>query len=312
MKKLPILFIIGQTASGKTDLSIKIKSIFPSLIEIVNMDSLSIYRDMNIGTAKVSKEILDKYPHKLINIRDPSQNYSVKEYYKDAINVINMCHINKKIPLFCGGSMFYFNTLINGISEYNMVNFTKVKTFINYKFSNYIDNKKIFNNVNNIYKKFKNNNEYKNIYKIKKILSIFITQGFIKYNFKKLNKKYNLYKFCILNNKDNIEKIIKNRFFKMIKNGFENEVRILYNRGDLNIENNKSIRSIGYKEMWLYLLGKISYKSFIEKTIKSNMILIKNQNKWIKKIKKNLLFMENNELYNKKIINIIYNIKNNI
>jgi tRNA dimethylallyltransferase len=106
MKKI---FIIGPTASGKTELA---KFIFDNFkTEIISVDSAQIYQDMNIGSAKPSSSELNSYPHHLINLIKPTENYSVSQFKKDESIVSSEIFKNKNIPLLVGGTMLYFNAL---------------------------------------------------------------------------------------------------------------------------------------------------------------------------------------------------------
>lgn len=109
-----VIFLMGPTASGKSSLAMKLKEVLP--IELISVDSALIYRGMNIGTAKPSNVELLKYPHFLVNIKEPEEIYSVGEFYKDVLKIIKLVHLRNRIPLLVGGTMFYFKMLLNGLS----------------------------------------------------------------------------------------------------------------------------------------------------------------------------------------------------
>ena len=111
--KKPIAFILGPTASGKTDLAIEICDSVPA--EIISVDSVMVYEDCNIGSAKPSKNILEKYPHHLVDIIKPNSIYSVSDFYQSSLELIDEIHSRDKLPVFVGGTMMYFKTLINGL-----------------------------------------------------------------------------------------------------------------------------------------------------------------------------------------------------
>ena len=111
--KKPIAFILGPTASGKTDLAIEICDSVPA--EIISVDSVMVYEDCNIGSAKPSKNILEKYPHHLVDIIKPNSIYSVSDFYQSSLQLIDEIHSRDKLPVFVGGTMMYFKTLINGL-----------------------------------------------------------------------------------------------------------------------------------------------------------------------------------------------------
>lgn len=120
-KKLPenldqnsVACLMAPTASGKTALAYELYD--SGRFELISVDSALIYRDMNIGTAKPMADELERYPHYLVDIIDPTQSYSVAQFVQDVSILIDKIHQNGKIPLLVGGTMMYFMALIDGIS----------------------------------------------------------------------------------------------------------------------------------------------------------------------------------------------------
>ena len=114
--KKPVIFLLGPTAAGKTDWAINWQKKF-QFLEIISVDSVMVYKECNIGSAKPSNEVLEKYPHRLINHVSVENIFSVADFYDEALQLIKDIHLRDKIPLFVGGSMMYFNILKNGISS---------------------------------------------------------------------------------------------------------------------------------------------------------------------------------------------------
>ncbi|KOR30664.1 hypothetical protein TI04_04690 [Achromatium sp. WMS2] len=114
-KTLPIIFLMGPTGSGKTELAVHLVQRFP--LEIISVDSAQIYRGLDIGTAKPSPELLALATHHLINIRDPMESYSAAEFRTDALHNIASLHAETKIPLLVGGTNLYFRALRYGLSK---------------------------------------------------------------------------------------------------------------------------------------------------------------------------------------------------
>lgn len=108
------IFLMGPTASGKTDLAINIADAFP--VELISVDSSQVYRGMDIGTAKPSAALLKRYPHRLIDIREPDDPYSAADFCIDAIREMDQIVQAGRIPLLVGGTMFYFHALEYGLS----------------------------------------------------------------------------------------------------------------------------------------------------------------------------------------------------
>ena len=118
-----IFLLIGPTASGKSNISLQLTKDFP--FEVINADLYSVYKEMNIGTAKPN---LDEFSsrHYLFNKLDPDMNYNVSEYCLDAIDSIEKVFANDKYPLITGGSMMYIYQLLNGLShDYNILDSDK-------------------------------------------------------------------------------------------------------------------------------------------------------------------------------------------
>jgi len=111
----PAIFVMGPTASGKTDLAIALRDYLP--VELISVDSAMVYRGMDIGTAKPSREELARAPHRLIDIRDPVQSYSAAEFRRDALQEMADITAAGRIPLLVGGTMLYFRALQHGLSD---------------------------------------------------------------------------------------------------------------------------------------------------------------------------------------------------
>ncbi|BAC24329.1 miaA [Wigglesworthia glossinidia endosymbiont of Glossina brevipalpis] len=299
------IFIMGQTAVGKTKIAEILKKKLP--VEIISVDSGCIYKGMNIGTDKpnVKKSSSDKYH--LIDICEPNDYYSVENFRLDALKIMEKISKKGLIPLLVGGSMFYFKSLLHGLSNlpsYNIENKNLLKKKINeigwYK--SYIFLKKID-------PIFASNIHPNDHYRLTRALEIYFSSGNIPTNlFKAKTKKleYNIRQFSIMiSDKKILYKKIKDRFFNMLKNGFKKEVEFLKNKKQIN-KNMPSMRCIGYKQMLAYLSGEINYKEMILFTISATNKLAKKQSTWLKKWK-NINYIYNKDVYisSEEIFNIL-------
>ncbi len=111
----PAIFLMGPTASGKTDLALRLAERLPC--DIISVDSGMVYRGMDIGTAKPPPEVLTRAPHRLIDIRDPAEPYSAAQFCADALREMSEITQRGRIPLLVGGTMLYFRALEHGLSE---------------------------------------------------------------------------------------------------------------------------------------------------------------------------------------------------
>ncbi len=280
---IKVFCILGPTGIGKTLMIMELYNLLPFPIEIISVDSGLIYKEMNIGTAKPSLKELSIYPHKLVNILDPKKSYSVSDFFYDVNKEIYCAFLNKKIPILVGGTMMYYNVLFNGLYDIPNIN-NNIRNYVTNLFKKY-DCKSIYKFFRKIdYNSAKNihfNDKYRIIRNLEVYFSTNKNMSFYKKN--KIFANFNIYKIIILNkDKNKLFLNIKNRFLNMLNIGFEEEVKSLYNRKDLNI-NMSSMKRIGYNQMWLYFDKKISYKQMISLSIKNTNFLVKKQITWLKK-----------------------------
>ena len=281
--KLPIISIIGPTSIGKSNLAIELYNKYP--IEIISVDSVMIFRDMNIGTAKPNNEVLKSIKHHLINIKNPDDNYNVGDFYKDVCKLIKSIHSNERIPLLVGGTLMYFNQLYNGLNQLPETSM--------------ID-RKFINNVSDIYGWEKlhaclKNIDYKTYQKINKAdkqriqraLEVYLMTGkpissfFVKSTH--LSEDFNLTTLkMICNDRSKLHKNIEERTKMMFQNGFIDEVISIRNKYPVTSDS-QSMKSIGYKQVMSFINNEIDEKELFEKTIFATRQLAKRQITWIKK-----------------------------
>ncbi len=306
INKSKVFCILGPTGVGKTYVAMKLHEVLP--VELISVDSGLIYKSLNIGTAKPSKKELKKIPHKLIDILDPKDTYSVNNFFIDSQKEINkILYINKKIPLMVGGAMMYYNVFFNGLYKLPKSNI-RIRNYINSLYIKY-GNNYVFNILKNVDYLCSVNIHPNDRYRVIRNLEIYLsTKNKISElkKKKKINVNLDIYKIIIFPEDKNILiKYVINRFYKMLSSGFEDEVYSLYCRNDLDIDK-PSMKCIGYKQMWLYLDNKISYDEMIKSSIDSTIYLIKKQLIWLKKWNNFFIVVSNNyDIIFKKIFNFI-------
>ena len=281
--KLPILSIIGPTAIGKTELAFIFEKKYP--VEIISVDSAMIYREMDIGTDKPNSKILSKIKHHLIDIKDPNENYNVGDFYQDAHRLINEIHKRKKIPLFVGGTLMYFNQLYCGLDKLPASS-KETREFINNLAQKYTW-ETLYSNLKKIDLKSAKKITKNDSQRIQRFFEIYLLTGNRPSSFlsssKPLSKEYNVMTIkLIIDNRTLLHNKIEQRTKKMFEDGFIDEVTTIRNKYNLSCES-KSMRAIGYKQIMSFLDGKLSYDEIIEKTIFATRQLAKRQITWLKK-----------------------------
>ena len=281
MKKSPtIICLIGPTAIGKTDLALKIASMFP--IDIINVDSAQIYRGMDIGTAKPSKEILNKHPHFLIDVCNPEDTYSVGDFLFDASHQIKKSLNKNRIPLLVGGTMLYFHALINGIADLPKRD-KKIRTDIE-KEAEEIGWKKMHLKLKNIDPTAAEKINCNDKQRIQRALEVHELTGkkISELQTKKKNKREFEFQVFVKNHitREDLYKKINQRFIKMINNGFVDEVSELMKRKKLTARH-PSMRSVGYRQIWQYLDNDISLEKATDLAQIATRQLAKRQYTWL-------------------------------
>lgn len=298
---------MGPTACGKSQFAIHLRSYLP--IELISVDSALIYRDMNIGTSKPSDFDLLIHPHYLLNIKDPLESYSVVEFQKDVLKIIVKIIQSGKIPCLVGGTMFYYQTLLYGLSILPESNY-KIREYILQN----IKNKNCLHKQLQLIDPISAMRIHRNdIQRVLRALEVFFITG---KTFTELTKDnsyilpYTVLQFALMPpSKEWLYKTINLRLDRMLSSGFQKEVESLFYRSDLHIQL-QSIRCIGYRQMWKYLEYKISYQEMVHEIIQSTRKLAKHQFTWLKKWK-NIYILDNQnfDLSVAKILNIFNNTK---
>ena len=275
------IFLMGPTASGKTDLAIQLRQQLP--VEVISVDSALIYRGMDIGTAKPSKAELALAPHRLIDICDPAESYSAANFRTDALREMQEISAQGKIPLLVGGTMLYYKALLEGLSPLPSAD-EKVRSEIEAKSAliGWDGLHQELSKIDPISAQRINPNDSQ---RINRALEVFYLTG------KTLTEltaqkgealPYDILQFAIApEQREVLHRRIEQRFHKMIELGFQQEVEKLYRRPDLN-ENLPSIRCVGYRQMWECLRGDYDHDEMVFRGICATRQLAKRQITWLR------------------------------
>lgn len=278
-----IICIAGPTASGKSAVSAKLANHFP--IEIINVDSATIYREMDIGTAKPDCAERKQITHHLLDILDPSESYSAARFVKDAHNKIYAAQSRGNIPILCGGTMMYFKALREGLNELPSAD---------HAIRQQIERDAIKNGWPSVHKKLSEIDpvtaarlEPNDSQRIQRALEIYLCSGtnmteWLEKPPIKIDDSLNFITISLEpENRSKLHEKIKRRYHAMLEMGLLEEVEKLYNRGDLSLEL-PSMRCVGYRQIWQYLDGDVCLDQAIEGAIAATRQLAKRQITWLR------------------------------
>jgi tRNA dimethylallyltransferase len=282
MNKQPTaIFLMGPTASGKTALAAELVQRLP--VDVISVDSALVYRGMDIGTAKPTADELKQTPHRLIDIKDPSESYSAADFRRDALKEMAQIVANGRIPLLVGGTMLYFKALLEGLSP-----LPSADQNIRYK----IEQKAAIEGWHAVHEELARVDPVSaarihpnDPQRLTRALEVFYLSGKSLTELTQVSGEvlpYNVYQFAIAPTKrELLHQRIEQRFQNMINAGFENEVRALLQRGDLHPDL-PSMRCVGYRQMWAYLSNEISYDDMLYRGICATRQLAKRQMTWLR------------------------------
>ncbi|WP_039719686.1 tRNA (adenosine(37)-N6)-dimethylallyltransferase MiaA [Candidatus Riesia pediculischaeffi] len=288
LRKKKIIFIMGPTACGKTELAMILNRSLP--VRVISVDSCLIYKGLDIGTSKPTIDQLRSCPHQLIDIIDPSKYYSVSNFQKDANVEIERSILLERIPLLIGGTMLYFRTLLGGLDPSLPNTNPEVRSFLHNLVRRFGIHKTFFL-LKKVHPRLKKMVNFNDSQRMLRAMEVFLISGKNIEEFRTSDRfPYFVLQIAIFpRDKFRLHRRIEGRFLKMLKNGLEEEVSLLCSRGDLD-DSFPSIRSIGYRQMWLYLCGKIDYDKMVYESIRDTKNFAKKQMTWIKSWKNVKLF----------------------
>lgn len=274
-----LLIICGPTASGKTALAVECAKILDT--EVISADSMNVYRGLDVGTAKPDDAEKDGVVHHLIDVASPFEKFSVGDYKEKTEPIVKDLIKNNKIPIICGGTGFYINSLIYdfsyGNSSGNMEVRKKYTSLAEEKGAEYVYS--ILQSLDPDSASKIHCNDVKRVVRALEIYSSGTKKSDIKDSFvPKINYKAVSFDFP----RDELYNRIDRRVDEMIKNGLTEEVRGLKNQGVTL--NNQCMQGIGYKEIYLYLDGEYTLSEAIEKIKLNTRHYAKRQITFFKKL----------------------------
>ena len=273
------IIILGATASGKTNLSLELAS---QNGEIISVDSRQVYKYMDIGTAKPSKNELLSIPHYLISIIEPNERFTAGLFKKECEKLIENIYNRGKTPFLVGGTGLYFNTILYGLSP--------VPSVPNY-IRDFVDEKikirgieriyEILAKIDPLYAKKIHKNDRQRISRAIEVFC-FTKKNISSFFVEKINNDFKFVKIGIEIDRELLYKRIDYRVDIMIKNGLIEETENLLKMG--YSKDSFGMKTIGYAEIVDYIENRISKEEAIDLIKRNTRHYAKRQITWFKKI----------------------------
>lgn len=280
--KPKVVVIVGPTASGKTALSIELAKKIDG--EIISSDSMQIYKDMDIGTAKVTKEEAQGIKHYLVDVVSPDQRYTVSDFKKDSEAAIKEILEKGKVPIVVGGTGLYVNSLIYGIEYQDMKIDEEYRNMLIKRAEDPLELEKMWDEANTIDPEAMVKISKNDMKRIIRVLEIYKSTGKTKTEQEILSRQkgteYDFKVFGISMDRERLYERINLRVDLMIEAGLEDEVRNLLEKYD---EFPTAMQGLGYKEVKEYFDGILTREEMIDKIKQESRRYAKRQLTWFRR-----------------------------
>ena len=278
------LAITGPTASGKTALSLALAEHLGC--EIISIDSMQIYKYMDIGTAKATEEEQKRAPHHMIDFLSPKESYSAEDYRADAMKVLHDIESRGKLPLFVGGTGLYMDTIMRGAQLESPPSSDELKEKLMAMADDEESREKLWQRLKEIDPASAKKTHKNNVRRVVRALEIYELTGKTKTYFDELTKaaKPEVTVGMItldFHNRDNLYERVELRVEQMMREGLLSEVESLYRSGTL-VKGTTAAQAIGYKEIISYLDGECTLDGAVEFLKLSSRRYAKRQLTWFR------------------------------
>lgn len=277
-----LLCVMGPTASNKSDFALRLHQLLP--VDIISVDSALVYRGLDIGTAKPTWQQRQVVPHRLIDIRDPTQVYSAAEFRGDALQAIAQSVQVGRIPLLVGGTMLYFKALLQGLACLPAAD-TTVRQQLEQQAAS-VGWPALHQQLAQVDPLAAVRIHPHDTQRVSRALEVFLLTGrplteLIQQTDRPIPYQIKQVALVPLDRTEH-HRQIELRFQQILAAGFEQEVHALWQRGDLH-RDLPALRAVGYRQMWRYLEGEISQQQMIYQAICATRQLAKRQMTWLKR-----------------------------
>ena len=276
-----IPLILGPTGAGKTDLALRLAERHD--LEIVSVDSAMVYRGMDIGTGKPSPDVLRRHPHHLVDILDPAQAYSAGQFVRDARRAIGDIRGRGKLPLLVGGTMLYFRALRRGLADMPAAD-PQVRAAIDAE-AGLRGWPALHADLASIDPQSARRIQPNDAQRIQRAIEVHrltgktLTQLHTEQHVSS-DLTFAAYAW-VPSERERLYAAIEQRLHAMMRAGLLDEVRRLFERGDLHADL-PAIRSVGYRQLWEHLSGKETLESALQRAIFATRHLARRQLIWLR------------------------------
>ncbi|MEO8810604.1 MAG: tRNA (adenosine(37)-N6)-dimethylallyltransferase MiaA [Rhodanobacter sp.] len=276
------IFLMGPTASGKTALACELANRFP--LDLVSVDSALVYRGMDIGTAKPDRATLRRYPHALVDIRDPGDPYSAADFASDAVSVMRGITRRGRVPLLVGGTGLYFRALQRGLSDLPVADPSiRARLGAEAQQSGW---PALHARLARLDPAAASRIGSRDVQRVQRALEVFELTGRPLSELHRSNQPamfpWRVLKLALLpTDRRLLHERIARRFDAMLEEGLLDEARLLRARGDLHADL-PAIRAVGYRQAWQHLDGITDAAQFRDCAIFATRQLAKRQITWLR------------------------------
>jgi tRNA dimethylallyltransferase len=284
------VLLMGPTGAGKSELALRLTELLP--LEIISVDSALVYKQMDIGTAKPSAQVRARVPHHLIDIRDASMSYSAGEFTRDALQAMQDIWRRGKQPLLAGGTMLYFHALTYGIAKLPEADL-KVRAGIDAQAAR-VGWAALHGELAGVDPEAAARIHVNDPQRIQRALEVYRLTGksitSLQQSRSPVFAGVPLIEVALAPlERSALHAAIGLRFQAMLAAGLLEEVRGLYQRGDLSAEH-PSMRAVGYRQLWRHLAGQCDLTQAVEQAVAATRQLAKRQLTWLRRRNEALWF----------------------
>ena len=280
-KKIPVIAVIGPTASGKTGLAVRIAKKFGG--EVVSADSMQIYSELTIGTAKPTEEEMNGIAHHLVGHKSIDDEYSVVNYVDEAKAAINEIYSRGKVPVLCGGTGLYVDSLLSNTEFSEIKSDPKVRAEL-FDFIEKNGNEALFEKLKEIDSESADKTHANNVLRVVRAMEVYkVTGKTMSEHQKESHPKPSDYEVCYIGtnfaDRDKLYARIEQRIDEMLDEGVENEARFLFEHEGTCT----AAQAIGYKEFYPYFKNEMSMEEAISVLKKETRHYAKRQLTWFRR-----------------------------